>query len=45
MNHPTVTRLMFATVLALAASHAVAADPAPSKTEAASPLAAARAQP
>ena len=44
MNHPTVTRLIFTAVLALAASHAVAADPAPSKAEAASPLAAARAQ-
>ena len=44
MNHPTITRLMFATVLALAASHAFAADTAPSKPEAASPLAAARAQ-
>ena len=44
MNHPSVTRLMFAAVLALAANHAVAADPAPSKAEAASPLAAARAQ-
>ena len=44
MNHPTVTRLMFAAVLALAASHAFAADSAPSKAEAASPLATARAQ-
>ena len=44
MNHPTVTRLIFTAVLALAGSHAFAADPAPSKAEAASPLAAARAQ-
>ena len=44
MSHPTVTRLIFTAVLALAASHAFAADPAPSKAEAASPLAAARAQ-
>ncbi len=44
MNHPTITRLVFATVLALTAGHAFAADTAPSKTEAASPLAAARAQ-
>ena len=40
----TITRLMFAAVLALAASHAFAADTAPSKAEAVSPLAAARAQ-
>jgi tetratricopeptide (TPR) repeat protein len=44
MNHPRIAHLMFASVLALAASHAFAADPAPSKAEAASPLAAARAQ-
>jgi tetratricopeptide (TPR) repeat protein len=41
MNHPTITHLMFATVLAFAGSHAFAADPTP---DAASPLAAARAQ-
>ena len=44
MTHPTIARLVFATVLALAASHVFAADTAPSKAETASPLAAARAQ-
>jgi tetratricopeptide (TPR) repeat protein len=40
----TITGLVLATTLALAVSHAFAADSAPSKAEAASPLAAARAQ-